>query len=72
MSKSKPAPTSKEFDRISLDIHSAGKDLLAKTEKVSTLEVKNAFQGISSEQETLISLYEKYNGIFIKEGRHKP
>ena len=56
--KSKPAAaTNKELDRISLDIHSAYKDLLAKKETVSALEVKNAFQGISSEQETLVSFY---------------
>ena len=65
--KSKPATsTNKELDRISLDIHSACKDLLAKKENVSALEVKNAFQGISSEQETLISLYEKCNESFYK------
>ena len=65
--KSKPAAaTNKELDRISLDIHSACKDLLAKKENVSALEVKNAFQGISSEQETLISLYEKCNESFYK------
>ena len=44
------AATNKELDRITLDIHSAYKDLLAKKETVSALEVKNAFQGISSEQ----------------------
>ena len=65
--KSKPAATvNRELDRISLDIHSACKDLLAKKENVSALEVKNAFQGISSEQETLISLYEKCNDNFYK------
>lgn len=65
--KSKPAAaTNKELDRIALDIHSACKDLLAKKESVSALEVKNAFQGISSEQETLISLYEKCNDCFYK------
>ena len=63
--KSKPAAaTNKELDRISLDIHSAYKDLLAKKETVSALEVKNAFQGISSEQETLVSFYGKCNERF--------
>lgn len=65
--KSKPSTsTNKEFDRISLDIHSACKDLLAKKGNVSALEVKNAFQGISSEHETLISHYEKCNESFYK------
>ena len=53
------AATNKELDRITLDIHSAYKDLLAKKETVSALEVKNAFQGVSSEQETLVSFYGK-------------
>ena len=56
----------RELDRISVDIRSACKDLLAKKENVSAMEVKNAFQGISSEQETLISLYEKCNDSFYK------
>lgn len=65
--KSKPAAaTNKELDRISLDIHSACKDLLAKKETVSALEVKNAFQGISSEQETLVSFYGKCNERFYE------
>lgn len=65
--KSKPATASnKELDRISLDIHSAYKDLLAKMENVSAVDVKNAFQGISSEQETLVSYYGKFNENFFK------
>ena len=58
--------TNKELDRISLDIHSAYKDLLTKKENVSAVDVKNAFQGISSEQETLISYYGKFNENFFK------
>lgn len=58
--KRKPAAAAnKELDRISLDIHSAYKDLLAKKENVSAVDVKNAFQGISSEHETLVSYYGK-------------
>ena len=65
--KSKPATaTNKELDRISLDIHSAYKDLLTKKENVSAVDVKNAFQGISSEQETLVSYYGKFNENFFK------
>ena len=60
------AATNKELDRITLDIHSACKDLLAKKETVSALEVKNAFQGISSEQETLVSFYGKCNERFYE------
>ena len=65
--KSKPATaTNKELDRISLDIHSAYKDLLTKKENASAVDVKNAFQGISSEQETLVSYYGKFNENFFK------
>ena len=65
--KSKPATaTNKELDRISLDIHSAYKDLMAKKENVSAVDVKNAFQGISFEQETLVSYYGKFNENFFK------
>ncbi len=65
--KSKPAVAiNKEIDRISLDIHSACKDLLAKKENVSAVDVKNAFQGISSEQETLVSYYGKFNENFFR------
>ena len=65
--KSKPATaTNKELDRISLDIHSAYKDLLTKKENVSAVDVKNTFQGISSEQETLVSYYGKFNENFFK------
>ena len=65
--KSKPATaTNKELGRISLDIHSAYKDLLTKKENVSAVDVKNTFQGISSEQETLVSYYGKFNENFFK------
>ena len=41
--KSKPSvATNKELDRILLDIHAACKDLLAKKESVSAVDVKNA------------------------------
>ena len=60
------AATNKELDRITLDIHSAYKDLLAKKETVSALEVKNAFQGVSSEQETIVSFYVKCNERFYE------
>ena len=44
--KARPAAaTNKELDRISLDIHSAYKDLLAKKETVSALEVKKCLSG---------------------------
>lgn len=50
-----------ELDKISLSIHSRYKELLAKKEEISAEEVKNAFQGIASEQETLIGYCNRYN-----------
>ena len=49
------------LDQTTLSIHSHCKDLLAKKEKVSAEEVKNAFQGIASGQETLIGYCDKYD-----------
>ena len=60
--KSKAATgLNRELDKISLSIHSCYKELLAKKEEISAEEVKNAFQGIASEQETLIGYYNRYN-----------
>ena len=49
------------LDQTTLSIHSHCKDLLAKKEKVSAEEVKNAFQGIAFGQETLIGYCDKYD-----------
>lgn len=60
--KSKAATgLNRELDKISLSIHSRYKELLAKKEEISAEEVKNAFQGIASEQETLIGYCNRYN-----------
>ncbi len=60
--KSKAATgLNRELDKISLSIHSRCKELLAKKEEISAEEVKNAFQGIASEQETLIGYCNRYN-----------
>ena len=60
--KSKAATgLNRELDKISLSIHSCYKELLAKKEEISAEEVKNAFQGIASEQETLIGYCNRYN-----------
>lgn len=65
--KSKHAGTvNRELDRTVVDIRSAYRDLLAKKENVSATEVKNTFQGVSSEQETLVSYYEKSNELFYR------
>lgn len=55
-----------ELDKMCVAIHSAYKELLDKKEDVSASEVKNAFQGISSEQETLVRHFEACNEGFRK------
>lgn len=60
--KSKAATElNRTLDQTTLSVHSHYKDLLAKKEKVSAEEVKNAFQGIASGQETLIGYCDKYD-----------
>jgi site-specific recombinase XerD len=54
------------LDKICVAIHSAHKDLLVKKENVSASDVKNTFQGIASEQETLVKYYESHNEHFLK------
>lgn len=54
------------LDKIRVAIHSSYRDLLAKKENVSAEEVKNAFQGIASEQDTLVKYYEVHNENFLK------
>ena len=65
--KTKTAQTvNTSLSKISVAIHSAYKDLLVRKENVSALEVKNAFQGIASQQDTLISYFEAHNENFKK------
>ncbi|GHV49810.1 tyrosine recombinase [Bacteroidia bacterium] len=54
------------LDKICVAIHSAYKDLLVKKENVSAGEVKSAFQGIASQQDTLVKYYESHNEHFLK------
>jgi site-specific recombinase XerD len=54
------------LNKICVAVHSAYRDLLAKQEDVSAVEIKNAFQGIASEQDTLIKYYEAHNEHFLK------
>jgi integrase len=58
--KSREAVTlNREINKINLLIHSHYRDLLKRNGKVTALEVKNAFQGIASEQKTLLFLLEE-------------
>lgn len=62
--KSKTATElNRALEKINLSIHTHYKELLAKKEKPTAVEVKNAFQGIASEQETLISSCDKYESM---------
>lgn len=62
--KSKTATElNRALEKINLSIHTHYKELLAKKEKTTAAEVKNAFQGIASEQETLINSCDKYENL---------
>lgn len=65
------AATNKELDRITLDIHSAYKDLLAKKETVSALEVKNAFQASHPSRKPLFRFMKNVMNGFTR-SRYKP
>ncbi len=54
------------LNKICVGIHSAYRELSVRNDKVSALEVKNAFQGIASEQDTLVKYYEAHNQGFLK------
>lgn len=54
------------LNKICVAIHSAYRDLSVKKENVSAGEVKNAFQGIAFEQDTLVKYYEAHNEHFLK------
>lgn len=55
-----------ELDNLCVAIHSAYKDLQLKSDNVLATDVKNAFQGIATEQDTLIKHYEYLNEKFYK------
>ena len=47
----------REINKINLSIHHHYKDILDRTGKVTATDVKNAFQGIATEQETLLRFF---------------
>lgn len=55
-----------ELDKLCVAIHSAYKDLQLKNDNVLAVDVKNTFQGIASEQDTLVKHYEYLNEKFYK------
>ncbi|WP_165026986.1 site-specific integrase [Dysgonomonas sp. ZJ279] len=54
------------LNKICVAIHSAYRELSLKKNHVSALEVKNAFQGIASEQDTLVKYFEIQNDKFLQ------
>ena len=66
------------LDKICVAIHSAYKELSSRKENISVQDVKNAFQGIASRQDTLVKYFEVHNenykknvGINRAEGTYK-
>jgi site-specific recombinase XerD len=56
--------TNRSLDAISLAIHQHYNRLMELRNKVSAVDVKNAFQGIASAQETLVRFFIKHNETF--------
>ena len=56
----------RKVDKINLSINKHYKELLQNKGRVSAEEVKNAFQGIASTQETLMKVFAKHNETFRK------
>jgi integrase len=54
------------LNKTCVAIHSAYKELLSRKENISAQEVKNAFQGIASEQDTLVKYFEVHNENYRK------
>ncbi len=66
------------LDKICVAIHSAYKELLSRKDNIFAGDVKNTFQGIASEQDTLIKYFEAHNekykesvGVNRAEGTYK-
>lgn len=56
----------RRIDKISLGIHAHYKEILNGRGKATAEEVKNAFQGIASVQETLLKVFAEHNETFRK------
>lgn len=65
--KSKAAQNANaELEKLCVAIHSAYKELKLKSDNVLAIDVKNSFQGIASEQDTLVKHYEHLNDKFYQ------
>jgi hypothetical protein len=56
----------RKIDKINLTINARYKEILTNKGKATAEEVKNAFQGIASVQETLLKLFAEHNETFSK------
>jgi len=55
-----------EIDKINVAINAEYKDILSMRGKATASEVKNAFQGIASSQETLLKVFREHNAEYEK------
>lgn len=55
-----------QLDKIRLSVSYHYQEIIAVKEKATAEQVKNAFSGIASEQETLVKYFEKHNANFAK------
>jgi len=56
----------REIDKINVAINAKYRDLLTTRGQATAVEVKNAFQGIASSQETLLKLFREHNEEYEK------
>lgn len=56
----------RKIDKINLSINRHYKELVQNKGRVTAEEVKNAFQGIASVQETLLKMFAKHNETYLK------
>lgn len=65
LGKSKQALSiNKELDKINVEVNSHYKRLAEKSDVVTATQLKDAFQGIATSQDTLVQLYHKQNELF--------
>ncbi len=65
LGKSKQALSiNKELDKINVEINSHYKRLAEKSDVVTATQLKDAFQGIATSQDTLVQLYHRQNELF--------
>lgn len=55
-----------ELEKLCVAIHSAYKELKLRSDNILAVDVKNSFQGIAAEQDTLVKHYEHLNDKFYQ------